>query len=379
MCQFGSGKMTNSSAIFFRKLSNMRIAFGSLFLSFAAVAVNSQVLPEDVITYSRRAAQLSKMVYRLGEHVDDSDNPGSITVRSTANGADQALWEKYEGVCYVAFRGTGTNILDALQNLDPGTKKLCSKSKGCCTIRQGFASGFIDAEYRFELEGWARKCRTDCPTCPLVVTGHSQGGSIAIAAGIVLADLDPYIITFGQPGTIVKDKANAAACGKVMNFNTRFFRFVNTRFELDKDFGVDMVSQLSPGAAHHGTLILLGDDDTRVKLYADGADSGLGFFQGDPLAHSSSLYNARLTMLQKKLKSKVGFGSGHGCNRNDHCQTGICVQSTCVFEKGITPAASPVATSAKLPIGSSCDDNEDCLTNQCSIGLTLSKKCAQSK
>jgi pimeloyl-ACP methyl ester carboxylesterase len=55
----------------------------------------------------------------------------------------------------------------------------------------------------------------------VVITGHSQGGAIALVAALYLADLNPYVITFGQPPTV------EAPCNLVTS--DRVYRWVNTK------------------------------------------------------------------------------------------------------------------------------------------------------
>ena len=69
-----------------------------------------------------------------------------------------------------------------------------------------------------------RDCAKTCenPEDCVVITGHSQGGAIAAVAAVALADLDPYIITFGQPYTL------DAPCEKISS--ERFYRYVNSEY-----------------------------------------------------------------------------------------------------------------------------------------------------
>ena len=57
-----------------------------------------------------------------------------------------------------------------------------------------------DTPYRSDMEKSLRDCAKDCVNkdeC-VVLTGHSQGGAIAAVAAVHLADLNPYVITFGH-------------------------------------------------------------------------------------------------------------------------------------------------------------------------------------
>ena len=63
------------------------------------------------------------------------------------------------------------------------------------------------------MEKSLRDCAKDCVNkdeC-VVLTGHSQGGAIAAIAAVYMADLNPYVITFGQPPVLKDDTATSLA------------------------------------------------------------------------------------------------------------------------------------------------------------------------
>lgn len=111
------------------------------------------------------------------------------------------------------------------------------------------------------MEKALRECAKDCVNkdeC-VVLTGHSQGGAIAAVAGVYLADLNPYVITFGQPPTI------NAPCPLITS--DRWYRYVNTKKVESGLVGIayDPVP-FSPGigADSWGHMILLSDDTSGV-------------------------------------------------------------------------------------------------------------------
>jgi predicted lipase len=73
------------------------------------------------------------------------------------------------------------------------------------------------------MEAALRDCAASCKLrdeC-VVMTGHSQGGAIAAVAALYMPDLNPYVITFGQPPTI------DAPCDLITS--SRWYRYVNTK------------------------------------------------------------------------------------------------------------------------------------------------------
>jgi len=89
------------------------------------------------------------------------------------------------------FRGSTPTAADWWQNINLGTQGIChgDDDDDCCSVRQGYHDAYLQPNYREEMEEAIHNCA--CPTCDVVLTGHSQGGAIAAVAAVVLADLDP--------------------------------------------------------------------------------------------------------------------------------------------------------------------------------------------
>ena len=168
-------------------------------------------LDEEFMDLSLRVAQLSKSLNFMEEVAGSSlyvDEP------------DAALFLKEGKYCFAIFRGTKPNLADWMQNLDPFTGEVCSPSGFCCKTRNGFQRAYNLPDYKYNLEDDVRLCKANCPECEVVFSGHSQGGAIATVAAVAMDDLDPTIITFGQPGTIV---------GECPSINVeKYYRFANT-------------------------------------------------------------------------------------------------------------------------------------------------------
>lgn len=176
---------------------------------------------------------------------------------------DQALTaETSDGHCFVAFRGTSLTFDDWSQNIKMGTQDICINIAGtteCCTSRLGFYEAY-NTIYRMDVEDQVRQCASSCKDkddC-VVITGHSQGGAIAAVAAVFLAELNPYVITFGQPPTL------DAPCDLLTT--ERIYRYVNTK-QTSLGIAYDPVP-MAPGlgADHFGNMIVLGDDPTGVAF-----------------------------------------------------------------------------------------------------------------
>jgi pimeloyl-ACP methyl ester carboxylesterase len=251
--------------------THMSTSTSALFLAVLALARNvltvrsDLVLSERIMLLTKEAARLSILAY---DEVAPND---TITHDYEAFGyfddePDQALTAKtVDGYCYIAFRGTSLTFEDWSQNLEIGSIEVCNTGKShgdkpsCCTSRVGFY-GAYNTKYRADVEAYVRDCAKSCPNkdeC-VILTGHSQGGAIAAVAALVLADLNPTVITFGQPSTV------NAPCDLLTS--DRIYRFVNTKLS-DVGIAYDPVP-MAPGlgADHFGNMVILSDDRTGVAF-----------------------------------------------------------------------------------------------------------------
>ncbi len=171
------------------------------------------------MTMTLQAAELSALAYE-----EDPPNEGYEDFGYFDEEPDQALVARIGGYCYGAFRGTTMTWIDWQQNFNPGKQQVCREdsSSDCCMSRSGFYDGYWTG-YKKAFEKSIRDCAKTCSNIDecVVLTGHSQGGAIAAVAALPLADLNPFVITFGQPTTL------DAPCDLVTS--TRWYRFVNTK------------------------------------------------------------------------------------------------------------------------------------------------------
>lgn len=224
----------------------------------------SVVLSKEIMELAKTGAILSKLAY-------DEDPKGEEYGRFGFYDAepDQALVAQRDGYCFGAFRGTTLTWIDWQQNFDPHSHDICDNT-GCCKTRKGFYDAYM-TDYRQDFEDAIRACAKECDNADecVVLTGHSQGGAIAAVAALFLADLNPYVFTFGQPTTI------DAPCDKVTS--ARWFRFVNTKESDLVGISYDPVPFVSGlGADSFGHMILLSNGvyeptDVTVLLFAASA------------------------------------------------------------------------------------------------------------
>jgi pimeloyl-ACP methyl ester carboxylesterase len=185
------------------------------------------------------------------------------------------------GYCFAAFRGTTLRLDDWRQNFLLGTEQVCKGSKGdkeCCFTRKGFYPAY-NTVYKRDLETALRECAGYCsdPEGCVVLTGHSQGAAIAAVAALYLSDLNPYVITFGQPLTVDQP------CPLI--HSQRYYRYVNSKDSVEgrvDGISYDPVPFLPvDGMDSFGHMIILPSDNTGVAY--------IGLDAQDFLAHSISM------------------------------------------------------------------------------------------
>ena len=174
-------------------------------------------------------------------------------------------------------------------------------------------------------------CVEDCVdknSC-LVLTGHSQGGSIAQVAGIVHRDKNPWVITSGHGRSLNPECSQIDA--------TRWIRFVNTQHNPAVGLMYDLwpfFSQIDHLMWNHGTTYVFSDDETAVAdIQVNGYEP---FWQLDAAgAHfiSNQTVGGQPGYLER-IKTFVandaypirtnGYSKGYHCTRDVECLSGSC-------------------------------------------------------
>mmetsp|Transcript_22942 Transcript_22942/g.33863 ORF Transcript_22942/g.33863 Transcript_22942/m.33863 type:complete len:772 (+) Transcript_22942:157-2472(+) len=292
---------------------------------------------------------------------DSYSRPLSITgnVSYFCDDADAAAFVQQDGRCYLSFRGTDfSSMSDITQNLNAFRTDGCNKDNECCKFHSGFANGWKERDYKDNVTNLVRGCAESCENLDdcLVITGHSQGGAIAIVTSVIFSDLNPKVVTFGAPGTIVEP------CDLVNS--TNHYRFINSlesKHDIVPHFDT-FTSLFKP--LFVGWQIKLSDQD-KDALYVAGLDAdekfkGLGFkahrmFNTIPTL-SNLIESAKNAPLLTRFNNFVTCGKGKEC-----------VSERCAKRSKNWFAKRVCQDKAKL--GERCSDHSDCESGYCDMNI----------
>lgn len=203
----------------------------------------------------------------------------------------------------VTFRGTESTA-DWLSNLNVSTRVI----PGVGAVHAGFLGQF--EALRPELERLLR----GRANLPLLVTGHSLGGAIAVLAATSWANSRPVraLYTYGQPA-VAKDTSGARAIGTLLA--GRYHRLVNN---------ADVVPRVPPTYRHGGHLLHF-DGQGRVTSQettpVGGPSAGA---RGGDIA-DAMLSPADFQALQQQLRTTAGTRDPNAASRgliSDHMLPG---------------------------------------------------------
>lgn len=286
---------------------------GASLLGMASLCQSAPVLDAEMVALSLLAMKLCLVIE--SQDLTGYEEGSTLFV----DGSDAVLFYENEEYCFLACDTTSRyDIQDWMKNLDLGVSQIDygDQPGEFCRTRNGYRRAYEEPSYRAALEQEVIDCHSRGKQ--VVLTGHSKGGATASVAGVALSHTDPYIITFGQPPSIVGD------C-PVVNPD-KYYRFENTIINrgLGKHIDYDPVPQMKAQANHIGTVFILGEDTNNVVEYGDGATSPSIIKWGlDVDAHFSGGYIKRLESYQGK---DLGYGwdTGFLCNLNEECKSGTC-------------------------------------------------------
>jgi V8-like Glu-specific endopeptidase len=188
----------------------------------------------------------------------------------------------------VSFRGT-ESAADWISNLNVSTRTI----PGIGPVHAGFLGQFqaLQPELERLMRAW--------PSLPLLITGHSLGGGIAMVAAASWANSRTVLAlyTYGQPAAA---KGNAASAINTI-LSSRYHRFVND---------ADIVPRVPPLYQHAGHLLQF-DDEGRVsskEAQRAGVHGGGAFEASEASTAGAMLSEQEFQVLQQRLQSRAeGF------------------------------------------------------------------------
>ena len=328
-------------------------------LSAGSSARADIVLSEKIMMLSQKAAHLAAEAYQPEPACD-----WCTSLVNYIEEPDQALVaEDDAGYCFGVFRGTTPTAVDWGQNIDPRNEPVCTTKdrSACCTTRQGFYDAYITS-YHQKMEKEVRKCASKCdrPNECVVLTGHSQGGAVASIAAVRMADLNPRVITFGEPPAL------DFPCPPVTS--SRWYRYVNTK---DSEMGLIGVSYdpvpfvPGMGTQQYGNFVMLGGDPTGTAFI--GLDNNDQFSPLNVAGFQAHSMNGTLefpgyinridTLMQSNNTYPIranGFASPEYCTKNVECESLQCEKET--------------HFSYSKCVSDECEEDKDCKTDRCDSG-----------
>lgn len=236
---------------------------------------------------------------------------------------DEALVAKTNDTnrCHAVFRGTDIfNMYDQFQNIAFLNERIDGTD---CVVRQGYKDAYFTAylnTFRTEVENCVASCEGGCP---LVLSGHSQGGAAAVVASIDLRAYNPTVITFGAPRAIHDDGDPCTAAN-----SSNHYRFINT---LNNQF--DRVPSMGSvfNAKHIGHTFLL--DDGNFHVVGTGLNDDQSRTPWTDLPHFVNIYKRRIQAMVNRGCYPVPvakWSNDHFCGRSDECEDdSFCLMKRC--------------------------------------------------
>lgn len=252
---------------------------------------------------------------------------------------DRALWVKKDDTCFSVFRATTPQAADWVQNFpfgDPISFQSPLNNK-TCTAYAGFHEAYFNTSfvdtYRESLRGCVNSCGTE--PCKLVIGGASQGAAIAAIAAVDFEDMNPLLLTFGQPPTLISNRDGPC---DAINPN-RYLRFINTiegtRPFFDRPFLLyDIVPALivRNRTDNIGNFLVLSENNTGVLQFPN---EGRPFLRPTLWTVEGHLIVSYLPTVERLRNSATwpipvkGWGGGSLCNFDVECESGECSSRRC--------------------------------------------------
>jgi len=240
--------------------------------SICTTAILERGIPPKDVKRSATAARISQLVRQLG---DGGNNLATTEAYGFANGSfyesgiDAVYTVRVDNeYCVAAFRGTMPFMMEDWRSnviVDPVEFSAAQPAAvvgggGVCEAHRGYHDAYYAFEHRSSVEDFLDTCIADCPSCDLVLTGHSQGGGIAEVANLYLRDryrntTNNYVITFGGTQSL------GAGCLDIFTEEERcrWYRYIMAaKAPLGNGLVYDPIPMLIPR--------LLEDEETKMRV-----------------------------------------------------------------------------------------------------------------
>ena len=255
-----------------------------------------------------------------------TDNSTTSDIQVYRDVSDKTMVAYRDGTCYVAWMGA---VVNEIRDIGQSTPRLAFRracgAQGCCRMHPGMINAYY-SEYVQEMEESIERCVRRCDDaddtdegggCPLVITGHSQGASIAPIGAVILAKYNPILMTFGQ------HRVHRYSCDVLDNMET-YLRVVSIcehngrpAYDMNTYYGT-MVGR------HTGTMIIVGDGGAATLGY----NSDMAMLPLTERCHN--IHNPYASSIQNLTAGPLdGFVDGSMCTRNIECKSRECKKLRC--------------------------------------------------
>jgi len=264
-------------------------------------------LSQNITTKTLHAAELTRLTYSIKRfRIWRAPIPeGNFeTMDEFADVDDGALVARLDNVCYVGFQSTrATNVFDIWQLFDKSEQSIAG-----CKVRRGFYRGYYTCYYDNFLEK-VEECMAP-EGSELVVTGHSQGGSVAMMAFLDLQKYNPIAIAFGSLPAF-QEHCNSIDSSRIYRFSNTGDHWYDTYANSKQIEGVHMGESILLDAVSTSPAVYLGLDESTLRT------------PKTIFVHPFDLYENALTAMVDKAQAECpdspvrlrGWEDGHWCTR----------------------------------------------------------------
>jgi len=215
-------------------------------------------------------------------------------------------------------------------------------------------------DFRAEIDSCVKSCSSDgssAADCPLILSGNSVGGSIALVAALdpKLQQYNPTTITLGPHRSVVNEYCtdiNTSSIYRIITANAGYY---------------DRESDASQRIGTHVGHTIIADEMSQFA-YVGFNDDKIRLPDNDNI-HAIEVYLTRITNLANSDSFPITltrFSDGHWCTENDECQSGSCEETVCTPAYGETPKNLPGAKCYSFTGAATCASGK-CFMGRCTL------------